>query len=122
MNDIDAGKPLALNGSLDRPLRWLIVIMIIPLIGSIVAISLGLQHVAEQARMPMLFGVAVGPLIILLALGMIIRSLKRARVYVDQGELVVKPGMGSKRIALPALRARLEINLNERTELNRAQT
>jgi len=119
MTDIDAGKALALNGSLERPLRWLVAIMAIPIVGSIVAISLTLSHVAAEARIPMLAAATIAPLTILLVMGVLVRSFKRAGVYVDQGELVIKPGIGSKRIALSALRKNglRVVDLNEHKEL-----
>lgn len=119
MSDIDLGKRLILSGSLDRPTRWLLAIMLIPAIGIIVAIAFGLPHAAAQARAPAAFAAAVVPLVVLLAVGMIIRSLKRAGVSVEQGTLVINTGMGSKRIALSALRKHgvSVANLNERTEL-----
>ena len=119
MSDIDEGRSLALSGSLDRPLRWLVAIMLIPMLGIVIAITLGFAHAAPEARPPMMLAAATTPLVILLALIMIVRSLKRARAYVDQGELVVKPGMGSKRIALSALRKHglSIVNLSERPEL-----
>lgn len=119
MSDIDEGRPLALSGSLDRPLRWLVAIMLIPTLGIIIAMTLGIAHVAPEARPPMTLAAVAAPLVFLLSMIMIVRSLKRARVYVDQGELVVKPGMGSKRIALSALRKNglSVVDLNERTDL-----
>jgi hypothetical protein len=119
MSDIDEGRSLVLSGSLDRPLRWLIAIMLIPTLGIAVAITLGFSHAAPAARPPMMLAAATAPLVFVLAMIMIVRSLKRARVYVDQGELVVKPGMGSKRVALSALRKNglRVVNLSERPDL-----
>jgi hypothetical protein len=119
MSDIDEGTSLTLSGSLDRPLRWLSAIMLIPMFGVVVAITLGYARAAPAAGPPLMFAAATAPLIILLAMIMIVRSLKRARAYVDQGDLVVKPGMGSKRIALSALRKSglNVVNLGERADL-----
>jgi len=119
MGDIDAGRALALNGSLQQSKRWLLAMMGIPLVGAAVALVLGYMHAAPAAKTPMLFAATIAPLVILLATAMILRSLNRAGVYVDQGELVIRPGIGSKRIALSALRAHglSIVNLNEPTEL-----
>ena len=119
MSDIDAGRALALNGSLQQPKRWLIAMLALPLIGAAIALALAYVHAAATAKAPMLFAAALAPLVILLAAAMILRSLNRAGVYVDQGDLVVKPGIGSKRIALRTLRAHglSVVNLSERTEL-----
>ena len=119
MSDIDAGKALVLNGSLQRPRHWLMAMMGIPLVGAAVALVLGYMHAAPAAKAPMLFAAAIAPLVILLATLMILRSLNRAGVYVDQGELLVKPGIGTKRFALSALRTHgvSVVDLSERTEL-----
>lgn len=119
MSDIDAGRALALNGSLQRPKRWLIAMLGIPLLAAAAALALSYVHASTAAKAPMLFAAAIAPLVILLATVMILRSLSRAGVYVDQGELIVKPGIGSKRIALSALRAHglSVVNLSERAEL-----
>ena len=119
MSDIDESKMLALNGSLQQPRRWLLALMLIPLIGVAIALALAYVHAAPAARAAMLFATAIAPLVVLLATSMILRSLGRARVYVDQGELVVKPGIGSKRFALSALRAHglSVVDLRERREL-----
>ena len=119
MRDINEGRTLALNGSLQRPRGWLIGLMVVPLIGVIAGLAIGFAHAAQEVRAPMLFALATAPLVILLATVMILRSFSRARVYVNQGELVIKPGIGSKRIAMSALRAHglSIINLDERSEL-----
>lgn len=119
MSDIDAGRALALNGSLQQPQRWLLAIMLIPLIGVAIALGFAYAHAALAVRAPMLVATATAPFVILLATGMILRSLSRARVHVDQGELVIKPGIGSKRVALSALRKHglSIVDLGERTEL-----
>jgi len=119
MSDIDAGRALALNGSLRQPKRWLMAMMGIPLIAAAGALIVGYMRAPPSANTPMLFAATIAPLVILLATAMILRSLNHAGVYVDQGELVIRPGMGHKRIALSALRKRglSVVNLNERTEL-----
>jgi hypothetical protein len=91
----------------------------LPLIAAAIALALAYVHAAAAAKAPMLFAAAIAPLVILLATVMILRSLNHAGVYVDQGELVVKPAIGSKHIALRALRAHglSIVNLSERTEL-----
>ena len=119
MSDIDEGKRLELNGSLDRPRRWLIAIMAVPTVGILVALALGYSRVAAPARAPMAFAAVVVPLVMLITAGLVARYLRRARVYVDRGELVIEPGVGGKRIALSALRRHglSVIDLNQRTEL-----
>jgi hypothetical protein len=120
MNDIDAGKSLPLAGSLGNPLRWLLVLMAIPLVGVIVALTL----VSARAGMPkaafMPLAMLLAPTIILITTLVVIRSLRRAGVSVDQGELVVNIGLGrAKRVRLSSLRARglQTVDLDVRKEL-----
>jgi hypothetical protein len=119
MGDIDEGRSLALNGSLQGPQQWLIAIMLIAMFGTIVAVTLGLTKATPQTRLPLLVAATITPLIVALALVMVLRSLRRARVYIAQGELVIQPGFGGKRIALSALRKHglSVVDLNERTDL-----
>jgi len=119
MSDIDAGRTLALNGSLQQPRRWLVAIMGIPLVWAAVALALGCVHATPANKAPMLFAAMLAPLVILLTTVLILRSLNRASVYVDQGELVVNSSIRSKRIPLSALRAHglSVVNLSERTDL-----
>ena len=120
MNDIDGGKSLALAGSVSKPLRWLAVPMVIPLIGVIGALIAVCMHGAlpKAAFMPVLLLLA--PAIIVITTMVVIRSLRRAGVSVDQGELVVNIGLGrAKRVRLSRLRAQglQTVDLNERREL-----
>jgi hypothetical protein len=120
MNDIDAGKSLALAGSVDKPLRWLLVLMAIPLVGVIGALIAARMHGAlpKAALVPALMLVA--PAIIMLTTLVVIRALRRAGVSVDQGDLVVNIGLGrAKRVRLSSLRARglQTVDLDERKEL-----
>lgn len=122
MNDIDAGKPLALAGSLGTPLRWLLVLMAIPLVAIGVGAAWAVMHahatLPKAAYLPAVMFIA--PAIILLTTMVVSRSLRRAGVSVDQGELVVNTGMGrAKRVALSSLRAHglQTVDLTERSEL-----
>jgi hypothetical protein len=72
----------------------------------------------KPAFMPLV--ILLAPAIIAITTLVVIRSLRRAGVSVDQGELVVTIGIGrAKRVRLSSLRARgLQIvDLNERREL-----
>jgi hypothetical protein len=120
MNDIDAGKSLPLAGSLDNPLRWLLALMVIPLVGIIVTLTVVQTHAAlpKAAFMPAVLLLA--PAIILTTTTIVIRALRRAGVSVDQGELVVNIGLGrAKRVRLSSLRAHglTAVDLNARREL-----
>ena len=120
MNDIDAGKSLALAGSVAKPLRWLVVLMAIPLLVVIVALTVVTAHAAmpKAAFMPLVMLLA--PAIIAITTLVVIRSLRRAGVSIDQGDLVVNIGLGkAKRVRLSSLRARglQTVDLSERKEL-----
>jgi hypothetical protein len=119
MSDIDEGRALALNGTLERPRRWLIAVLALTLLCVCAGLAIALSHATAQARIPPLFALGTAPLVILVALGLTLRSLNRARVYVDQGELVIKPGIGGKRIALAKLRRHglSVVDLAERRDL-----
>jgi hypothetical protein len=105
VNDVDGGKTFALNGSLQHPHRWLIGIMLISAAIAVIALAFGLSHAAPQSRAPLRLGMALLPLVLLLAWLSIMRVLRRAGVRVDQGTLIVNTGIGSKRIVLTRLRA-----------------
>ena len=119
MNDIDGGKSLALAGSLRKPMYWLLALTGIPFLCVFIALALMLPHVthASTAYVPAVTFVA--PVIILLAMFFLVRSMRQAGVYIDQGELVVNTGLGRKRIALSRLRAQglRVVDLSERSEL-----
>ncbi len=116
MNDIDAGQPLELAGSLRKPVYWLLAILGIVFLGVMVALALVNPH-GLRVHAPV--HVFFAPAIVLLALLFIVWSLRRARVRVDQGELIVNTGTGTKRIALSVLRAHglRVIDLDEHAEL-----
>ncbi len=116
MSDLDAGTSLALAGSLRKPLGWLLAILGIALVGITVAVTLGNTY-GSHLHAPV--NVFLAPAIILLVLLLIVWSLRRASVRVDQGMLIVNTGVGSKRVALADLRAHglSVIDLHERTEL-----
>ncbi|MBU6199780.1 MAG: hypothetical protein KGI64_11835 [Xanthomonadaceae bacterium] len=105
MSDIDDGKNLALAGSRAKPLVWLAVIMGIPLVGVIVAVGLGQAYMRgatpEHARL--IGSAVVCALVVLMAV--LLWSLRRARVRVDQGVLIIHTSVGTKRIPLANLRA-----------------
>jgi hypothetical protein len=120
MNDIDAGKSLALAGSLGNPLRWLLVLMAIPLAGVVVALVVVRAHAGLQNAGVLPAVMLLAPAIVLLTTMVVMRSLRRASVSVDHGELVVNSGLGrAKRVALSSLRAHglQTVDLDERSEL-----
>jgi hypothetical protein len=120
MNDIDAGKSLRLAGSITTPLRWLLVLVAIPLVGVVIALVVareraGLPNTAVLAAVMLL-----APAIALLTTMVVVRSLRRAGVSVDQGEVVVNIGLGrAKRVALSRLRTHglATVDLDQRSEL-----
>ncbi len=120
MNDIDGGKSLALAGSMGKSLRWLAVLMVIPLIaviGALIAVRMS-GTLPKAAFMPAVLLLA--PTIIAITTMVVIRSLRRAGVSIDQGELVINIGIGrAKRVRLSSLRAHglQTVDLDERKEL-----
>jgi len=119
MNDIDAGKPLALAGSLRKPLLWLLALTGFPFLVMLVALTLVLTRLAPGSTAHLPAAALLAPVIILFAVFWLARSLLRAGASIDQGELVVNTGLGRKRIALSRLRAQglHVVDLNERSEL-----
>jgi hypothetical protein len=120
MNDIDAGKPLALAGSLRKPLRWLLVLIVIPLLGIAAVLTVMHAHTAQPSMRDLPAIMLLTPAIVVLTTMLVVRSLRRAGVVVDQGELIVNVGFGkAKRMPLSSLRGRgLEVvDLDQRSEL-----
>lgn len=97
-------RPLPLAGDLGRAVRWLAVLSILPL-----AIVLGvLAYVTTHAKPGQ--APAPWPLVILIPVlvgavqALFVRSFARAGVFVAEGELIVRTGVGTQRIALSNLR------------------
>lgn len=119
MNNIDAGKSLALAGSLRKPLIWLLALTGFPFVVMIVALTLVLTRLPAGSTAHMPTAALFAPVIVLFAMFLLVRSLVRTGVTIDQGELVVNTGLGRKRIALSRLRAHglRVVDLNEHGEL-----
>lgn len=119
MNDIDVGQSLPLAGSMRKPLTRLLVLMAIPLVGAIIALTVTHSYSAPLGASYFPAIVLLAPTAILLTALLVVRSLHRAGVFVEQGELVVNTGLGSKRIRLASLRPQgaAIVDLYERSEL-----
>ncbi|MBS0569794.1 MAG: hypothetical protein JSS28_04260 [Proteobacteria bacterium] len=119
MSDIDEGKVLELAGARGKPFAWLLILTLISLAGAIVALASSPAHwpgaTPNQART---IGTAIiGVVAVLMAF--FLWGLRRARVRVDQGELIIHTGVGTKHVALANLRAHgLQlVNFNTHPEL-----
>ena len=121
MSDIAENRVLPLSGSLQSPLRWLLVLTSIPFVIAIAVLAtVFLRGNAAGNVPPPLWLLFLIPLIILGAQALLVRGIARASVSVDQGELVVNIGLGrAKRVRLSSLRAKglQTVDLNERREL-----
>jgi len=105
MSDIAENRVLPLSGSLQSPLRWLLVLTSIPFVIAIAVLAtVFLRGNAAGNVPPPLWLLFLIPLIILAAQALLVRGIARAGVSVDQGELVVNTGLGIKRVALSRLR------------------
>jgi hypothetical protein len=109
---------LALQGSLQRPLRWLGVLGAIPFV--ITVLVLGVMTASSSAGHPAppLLLLAVIPAAVLIGHWLLMRRVRGVGASVAHGELVVNTGLSTKRIALAQLRKHglRVIDLRERTE------
>lgn len=97
-------RPLPLAGDLRRPVRWLAALSILPLvivIGVLAYVTTHGKPGAAPAPWPL---VIVVPLLIGAAQVVFVRSFTRAGVFVAEGDLIVRTGVGTQRIALSNLR------------------
>lgn len=119
MNDIDQGRPLELSGSLKKPTGWLIALMAIPFAAALVTIMAVFQKAPADGKPAMLGGIVVFAIVVLVVFPLLIASMRRTGVRVDQSELIVHTGLGSKRLALSNLRKHglQVVNLSERNDL-----
>jgi hypothetical protein len=118
MSDSIDARTLPLAGSLRRPLIWLLAITGLAFAGVAVVLTLTLAH-TPPAKAPPPYFVYLVLGVVLLGQLLLARMIARASVSVDQGELVLNTGMGTKHIRLSALRKHgLQlVNLNERLQL-----
>jgi len=118
MSDSIDSRTLPLAGSLSKPLIWLVAITGVAFVGIAVALTAAIAH-TPPAKAPPPYFVYLVLGVVLLGQLLAVRMVTRANVSIDQGELVVRTGMGSRRIRLSALRKHgLQIvNLNERRQL-----
>jgi Bacterial PH domain len=119
MNDIDQGRQIELSGSLRKPMGWLIALMVIPFVAAMVAIFAAVQKVPAEGKPAMWGGIAVFGVVTVILFPLLILSMRRIGVRVDQSQLVLNTGLGTKRIALSNLRAHglSVVDLNERSDL-----
>jgi len=113
-------RSLPLAGSTRGPPLFLAALMIVPIIGIVAALgALHLSPAAASIRLPFPEAVLIVPLLLGALTLWMWRSLSRAGVRVESGDLIVDTGLGSKRVALQRLRAAglRVVDLNERTEL-----
>jgi len=97
-------RPLPLAGDLGRPVRWLAVLSILPLAIVIGVLAYVTTHGKPgQAPAPWPLVIAI-PLLVGAVQAVFVRSFARAGVFVAQGELIVRTGVGTQRIALSNLR------------------
>jgi len=111
---------LPLAGSPRAPLFFLSAIMIVPVIGIVAA--LGAMHFSPAAasiRLPFPEALLLVPLLLAALTIWLWRSLARAGVRIESGDLIVNTGLGSKRVALSRLHAAglRVVDLSERPEL-----
>src|SRR5215469_2486382 len=104
--EIDMIEPhaLALSGDRQRAMRWLAVLATLPVPIAAGALWFALTH-GSATRVPPPWPLVVAiPLLVMLVQFLFVRSLNRAGVFVAEGELIVRTGVGTKRIALSRLR------------------
>jgi len=118
MSDSIDEHAFSLAGSLRKPRIWLIAITGIAFVGIAAVLTVALMH-APPAKAPPPYFVYLVLGIVLLGPVLVARTIANAGVSVDQDELVLNTGVGTKRIRLSALRRHgLQlVNLNERTQL-----
>jgi Bacterial PH domain len=115
MGAVDASKRFALNGSLSRPLFWLVAISALPFAGMVLALSLAGTHGVGAA------GRAIFLVPVIFAGGLLFVgfTLSRAGVSVKDGALVINTGFGTKQVALSTLQrdSLRVVDLSEKTDL-----
>lgn len=119
MTHPNAVRNLPLAGSMDRARRWMIALSSIPFLGAVIALALVAAHAGNGRGAPPLFLLAAIPAAILIVQYFVVRSMRNAGASVEQGDLVIRTGFGTRRIALTHLRKhglRL-VDLAERSEL-----
>jgi hypothetical protein len=100
--DIDEGKALELAGSRGKPFLWLLGFLSIPFV--IIVFVAGGNSAHFPGAMPaqaQMIGIAILCTVAIFVLW----GLQRARVRVDQGQLIIHTGVGCKRVPLANLRA-----------------
>ncbi len=102
MENIETGTPLALAGSLRKPLLWLVALLVVILGAAAAVLTIAARTNPNAPMGPVFLACLVGTL----SLGLVAWSAFRAGVYIDRDQLVVHTGIGSKRVALASLRGR----------------
>jgi len=117
-NTTNGSSMLALQGSLQRPLRWLGVLGAIPFVITVLVLGVMTARSSAGQPVPPLLLLVVIPAAVLIGHWLIMRRLRGVGVSVAGGELVVNTGLRTKRIALAPLRKHglRVIDLRERTE------
>jgi len=120
LTDLSQARVLPLSGSMRTPLTWLFVLTALPLLVVLAALAVTLPLlIAGNAKAPLPALALLAPVLLVAVTAWVWRSLSRAGVRVDGGELVVNTGLGRKRVPLSRLRAAglRVVDLGERTEL-----
>lgn len=97
-------RSLPLAGDLSRPVRWLAVLSILPIAFSIGVLVYVTTH-GKPGQAPTPWAVAIFiPLLVAAVQGVFLRNFARAGISVAEGDLIVRTGVGTQRIALANLR------------------
>jgi len=97
-------RALPLAGDLARPVRWLAVLSILPLaivIGVLAYVTTHGKPGQAPAPWPLVIFI---PLLVAVVQAFFVRNFARAGVFVAEGDLIVRTGVGTQRIALSNLR------------------
>ena len=109
---------LALDGSLDRPLRWLGVLGAIPFAITVGVLAFVALRMPQSAAPPLGLLVLI-PGLVLAAHLLLVRRIGRVGVRVSADALIVDAGLSTRRIPLADLRRHglRVVDLRERTDL-----
>lgn len=104
MNDIESGRTLALNGSMLKPMIWMITLISVPFVIAIVIATSAVVHATAHTKPALAATTLIAPIIGVVLIAVLMVLLLRASVRVDGRTLFVNTGIGRKQIALANLR------------------